>query len=210
MSMMHGPAPSVIWFDSAAYRKDPHVLDDALEALSKADGMQKTYVGSQVQEPHLGFWITIWKSHAHYKRFMKSDASKRVSSTFRSILDAKPDVHHVLLPTTIDEPMKSTVVETVYITANPGRSRESLQPLMDRLTVALRNSKGCHDSSWGYSIENGSMFVGIIGWDSVEAHHRARYEPELGSVIGEIHTIADIKVKYGNLHPYESSVSSWF
>jgi quinol monooxygenase YgiN len=207
MSMTNGPAPAVIWFKSDAYSKNPHVLDDALEALSNADGMQKTFTGFQVQEPHLGFWITIWKSHSHYKRFMKSDASKVVSQTFRSILDEKPDVNHVLLPTNIDKPMKSTVVETVYITANPGRSRQSLQGLMDRLTVALRESEGCHDSSWGYSMENDKMFVGIIGWDSVEAHHRARYEKNLNAVITEIHSVADIKVKYGNLTPYEAA---WF
>lgn len=203
---MNGPAPAVIWFKSEAYTNDPHVLDDALEILSKADGMQGTYVGAQVQEPHLGFWITIWKTNAHYKRFMKTDAAKRVSHTFRAILDEQPDVNHVLLPTKITKPMKSNVVETVYITANPGHTRQSLEGLMDRLTIALRESKGCHDSSWGHSVENDAMWVGIIGWDSVEAHHRARYEPKLGDVIGEIHTVADIKVKYGNLTKYEGSL----
>lgn len=41
---------------------------------------------------------------------------------------------------------------------------------------------------------------------SAQAHHRARYEPKLGDVIGEIHTVADIKVKYGNLTKYEGSL----
>lgn len=68
----------------------------------------------------------------------------------------------------LEKALRAPVTAFIYITMRPLHDRAyELDPLVQRLQNELSTIPGCHGSSWGPSLADNNITIGVIGWRSV-------------------------------------------
>lgn len=69
--------------------------------------------------------------------------------------------------------LSSPVTQFIYITVRPRHDRGyELAPLIEKVRKELKTVPGCFGSSWGPSVENDDVQVGVIGWRCIQVGHK--------------------------------------
>ena len=80
------------------------------------------------------------------------------------------EITQVLLnsPSDFELAVTSPITQFIYITVRPLHDRHyELVPLLRRLKEQLKTIPGCVASCWGPCIEQDTVQVGLVGWNSL-------------------------------------------
>lgn len=75
---------------------------------------------------------------------------------------------HVEITTDLTKPVSAPVTEIAWIKLKEGKDLDALSAFVKDLEQTINKEKGIHSSSWGLSVENKNVYVGILGWDTVD------------------------------------------
>ncbi|THH13878.1 hypothetical protein EW146_g6390 [Bondarzewia mesenterica] len=216
----------ISWFTSSnEYQQDPCAANRGLALLSSANGMHGNYRGSYVEEPSTV--VMINGSHA-----LRIDASSSncVETTHMKPGNQIPRMKCLpFLPCTMHSVKRSSrasrtnvrqpvynsrhstsgalvapTTEFAFISLKEGATREVLDMLVGTLQAELSKAPGSFGSAWGWpgELERERMCVGVIGWDSIDAHWEAVSAAPLSTIIKQIKQIADVELRHSHLTKY--------
>ena len=92
-----------------------------------------------------------------------------VSNIMEAMIGAG-EITQILLnsPSDFELALTSPITQFIYITVRPLHDRRyELVPLLGRLKQQLKMVPGCLASCWGPSIEQDTVQVGLVGWNSL-------------------------------------------
>jgi len=147
-------------------------------------GMSRHKAGSR--SPTLIPQLSDWDSYEAHQTFTKSSIYGPFAKHFMTIVDGKLSMYHANFDPhppsaalSTDSPV--TEVLTAYLTSKD----ESREGNLRKFVEVLKGLEGFKAASGGWVIEDveherigpgkkGKAFVGVLGWESVEAHMKAR------------------------------------
>ena len=92
-----------------------------------------------------------------------------VSNIMEAMIGAG-EITQILLnsPSDFELALTSPITQFIYITVRPLHDRRyELVPLLGRLKQQLKMVPGCLASCWGPSIEQDTVQVGLVGWNTL-------------------------------------------
>ncbi|KAF7979781.1 hypothetical protein HWV62_40816 [Athelia sp. TMB] len=197
-------AEVVVFVASKAYQENSEaVAKGVIGELSSVPGIESSYNGFQYEDEVEGgvkkaVWINVWDSYESAEK-----QSERLKSFFKE--ESKVEICHVRIGADISRPISAPVTEIAWVVLKPGQSVEALAKSIDELEEAVKTLEGAHSSTWGPTVEDPNVFVGIIGWDTREAHLKA-VAPGTGAfkVIGKTLETSDIKLLHVDLTKFSA------
>ena len=149
-----------------------------------------------------------------------------VSNIMEAMIGAG-EITQILLnsPSDFELALTSPITQFIYITVRPLHDRRyELVPLLGRLKQQLRMVPGCLASCWGPSIEQDTVQVGLVGWNSLrvcdfpvffkyvfklalneklhftQEHDIAIRSGQLSEIVHLIRELSDVQLRYAKLH----------
>ena len=140
-----------------------------------------------------------------------------VSNIMEAMIGAG-EITQILLnsPSDFELALRSPVTQFIYITVRPLHdSYYELLPLLRRLKEQLEMVPGCLASCWGPSIEQDTVQVGLVGWNSLHVcdflflcsdeklyftqDHDIAIRGRLSEIIHLIRELSDVQLRYAKL-----------
>ncbi|KAL1884238.1 hypothetical protein VTK73DRAFT_3222 [Phialemonium thermophilum] len=171
-------------------------LHDAILAIKRAEGSQSVFFGRQLEDPRVGVLAVVWSS-------VEAAASLTLQSygtTGRKVLPLAPRSGAVAsLQAGATEVFTGYGVEPGF-EANVRDFAKKLDaespPGYHGGAVGAAVALGRREE--GYSADDGEEVKLVIGWDSKEAHLRAKDEP--GAIKDNIHLLRTLRKKVDMWH----------
>lgn len=169
---------------SGAAVEDPNssagkVWQSTLDTVSQQDGFQRLYWGREVENQSVIQLFIDWDSFDAHKNFMASPTYGPFAKHLMTIVDGPFSMYHANLtphPPTAAVGTASPVTEvlTCYFEKEDDGFESKVNQL---IKVISENAEGFKAASGGWVIEDveyegkkGKAYVGVLGWESVEAH----------------------------------------
>ncbi|KAJ9647048.1 hypothetical protein H2201_007216 [Coniosporium apollinis] len=158
------------------------VIKSSITTVSGQEGFQAAYYGRYVERADMLQLVVDWASLEAHETFMKSGTYQPFLKHLKSIASGDPELYHVRFETPFARPSSAPVTELVTLyfepSYDPADFKENWQKFSE---TAAKNAEGIRSMAAGWSIEEryhkslgegvkGKVFVGAIGWTSVEAH----------------------------------------
>jgi len=195
-------APEIIWFTpSQQFIQGPDRLLEGMSKRSAKNGMLRSYHGFQMDNPKLGVWVLVWQTLAQHRTFMERVAYVDAVSNIMEAMIGTGEITQILLnsPSDFELALTSPITQFIYITVRPLHDRGyELVPLLGRLKEQLKMVPGCLASCWGPSIEQDTVQVGLVGWNSLHDHDVA-IRGRLSEIIHLIRELSDVQLRYAKL-----------
>ncbi|KAF7977707.1 hypothetical protein HWV62_2974 [Athelia sp. TMB] len=197
--------PEIIIFEASKdYQENPEaVTAAAVVQLKGIEGIEASYHGFQYDDEleagvKKAVWVNVWDSY--------DSASKQLAhlqSLFKP--ENKPEIYHVKSGSDLIKPISATCTEIARMNLHTGESTAALAELVDQLEASLKGGEGAHDSTWGPTFEDPNVTIGILGWDSKEAHLKAVAPgTKAYDIIQKILKIADITLLHTDLKKFSA------
>jgi len=182
---------------SDAYLSDPSLPHAAFDLIANVDGHISSYQGIQIEDKTTGYMVLAWETLEHHKKLMKHESYQTLLKATAQLYTGDFQMEHVPFNKPIIEAMAAPVTEIISFTLKPGKLKDDLMPLLDKLFKVVDTLKGIHPPAvFGSSIEKEDRVVGLLGWDSVEAHKEAIKDEELRKVVSEVVDIAELRGRH--------------
>jgi len=163
------------------------IWEEVLSTVLGQDGAQRCYFGHQVENPSMLRLFVDWDSIDAHKKFTKDPAYGPFVKSLLTLLDGGPKLFHVeLKPHPSPGLANSTAPVTEVFTAKFPSSISSSQKdeyakNAEKFLEFLKTKQGFTGASSGWSdeiVDDAKLFVGVIGWTSVDAHMDLRNSQE--------------------------------
>ncbi|KAI0786255.1 hypothetical protein C8Q75DRAFT_772965 [Abortiporus biennis] len=182
---------------SEAYQKDTSIIKPALEFLSKVKGCNEIFHGLKAEDPNIMFLIIVWDSVEIHHVFMnnKELAGKVGQLLASSITEFKPPLLHAAFSPDSLSPFRAPITEFAYSSVKPELiGNVDIKEVESRLQVVVDKRLADNQSAaLGRTLEDDSLTVGILGWDSVQAHIEWATKDPIGSdVVGKFGEVSKI------------------
>ena len=118
----------------------------------------------------LTFFCVVWQTLAQHRTFMERVAYVDAVSNIMEAMIGAGEITQILLnsPSDFELALTSPITQFIYITVRPLHDRGyELLPLLGRLKEQLKMVPGCLASCWGPSVEQDTVQVGLVGWNSL-------------------------------------------
>ncbi|KAG1765599.1 hypothetical protein EV702DRAFT_1151507 [Suillus placidus] len=200
------PVTQIMYFKtSSSYLQDPSRLITELATTSSTDkieGLSKTYIGFETEDPSNAFWVFEWISKSAHDAYHQTDAFKATQTAARQVFASRP-THTFAGFSNASQIFSAPVTEFVTFTLKRGVSMSALQPLVKQLQAKLQGTPKFYGSSWAPVMDKPDVFHGVLGWESVQAHWDAVSSGPLKEIIDEVKKIADLWLVHAILTPYK-------
>ncbi|KAH7885328.1 hypothetical protein F5I97DRAFT_1937560 [Phlebopus sp. FC_14] len=188
---------------SEEYKSGSFSLDEPLSQISKASGLNKSYVGFETEDPTVLFWVNDWTSKDAHAAFLQQPDYSAIADKSRAAFATQPTVNFVQFDDA-KGPLGAPITEFVTFTLKEGKTIEQLEPLVQELHQKLAGAPKFHGDSWAVIIDKPNVYHGILGWDTVEAHWDAVKEGAPKEVIDRIRQLADLWLVHAALKPFSA------
>ncbi|KAF8835641.1 hypothetical protein BDN67DRAFT_937727 [Paxillus ammoniavirescens] len=172
-----------------------------LSRMSKLDGLNKSYIGYQTEDPTVLFWVMDWASKEAHEAFTKLDEYPSLVDASRPVMASQPRANFVKFEETKGA-LGAPITEFVTFTLKEGKTMTDLEPLVKELHQKLAGAPKFHGDSWSVVIDKPNVYHGILGWDTVEAHWDAVKDGPCKEVIDRIKQVADLWLVHAALKPF--------
>lgn len=184
------------------------VLGPAIEPSLQIPGFIRAHHALQIEkgDQEIGYLATVWESYEDHKKIINSipDRDELVQTVLGPALAGKQEVRHVdnFTGGNPEDPLAAPVTEIVTARLKEGGSMDDLNENIQKLGEILRKAPSCHGVVWGRCIEHPDTPIGLLGWDSVEAHYAAAKEEEASSAVRGLFEKADVQLKHASFVKY--------
>ncbi|KIK07940.1 hypothetical protein K443DRAFT_86101 [Laccaria amethystina LaAM-08-1] len=199
-------APEIIWFNpSNEYLADPDRMLGSINKTTAAYGMTAAYYGFHTKEQRTGVWVLAWQTLAHHQHFMGEEIYAEAMLPVMEAMVGAGHMTQALLHHRHDlmRALSSPVTQFIYITVRPRHDRGyELVPLIEKVRKELKTVPGCFGSSWGPSVEQDDVQVGVIGWRCIQDCSNA-VKGQISSTVKLIHELGHVELKWATLNRHE-------
>ncbi|TFK28052.1 hypothetical protein FA15DRAFT_665828 [Coprinopsis marcescibilis] len=200
-------APEIIWFTpSDEYLDDPASTLSAVHEHSVHKGMIGSYYGIDLCNPEINVWIMAWKSLTHHQCFMQEESYIDFILPVMDAMVGTGKITQVSFNNLLDfqRALSSPLTQFIYVTVRPLHDREyELEPLVKMIRNELRSIPGCLASSWGSSVEDDHLELGVVGWRSLADRDNAvQGRTRLASLIHRVNELSNVELRYAKLRRY--------
>lgn len=159
------------------------IWQDTVNTVMSQDGAQRCYWGQQVESPAILTFFVDWDSVDSHIKFTKDSSYGPFLKKLGTILDSSPNPYHVKFnphpsPALANSTSPVTEVFTAQFPASISSSKQDeYVKNMEKLLEALKDAPGRTGTSAGWSeevVNDSKLFVGVIGWTSIDAHNEMR------------------------------------
>ncbi|KAI9877432.1 MAG: hypothetical protein M1830_003917 [Pleopsidium flavum] len=178
------------------------VWTDTINTVSQQDGFQRAYWGRRIENPSEVQLLIDWDSVDAHKKFMATPEYEPFGKHIGSILDGAVSIHHAILKpqssSTVASRFSAPVTEivTFYFPSSTSASDKSdIEDAVSKFSKApQQHAEGFRGLSGGWIVEKvehasvgeGWGFVGVAGWDSLDAHMAFRETKEFKEAIMDL------------------------
>ncbi|KAF2500200.1 hypothetical protein BU16DRAFT_523012 [Lophium mytilinum] len=154
-------------------------LESALKALSEAEGAQKVFWGTQVEHPEVLELSVDWRQASDFQTFINSAAYPGFRTTLGTIVGGPPKINILsrfqgeAFSTAVSVP----IAEVVTLTYPASISEDDANASFAKFKSFGDKADGALALVGGWSVEevppaegDAKVFVGVIGWESLDAH----------------------------------------
>ncbi|EMD34952.1 hypothetical protein CERSUDRAFT_85710 [Gelatoporia subvermispora B] len=165
---------------SEAYRKDPSIINPALEILAKAKGVQGVFTGIQVEDKTTLYLVVVWESlDAHKAAIENADASSKFREIITQAGSGAPLIYRIPFKPNPIPQLHAPITEFAFFTLLEGKQPEDIRAILAPMVVGqVTIPDGTHGASFGQTVEREDVFCFLIGWDTVEIHEKGKAENE--------------------------------
>lgn len=160
------------------------VWQSTLDTVSQQDGFQRAYWGREVENQSVLQLFVDWDSLDHHKKFIASPVYGPFGKHLMTIVDGPLTLYHANLtphPATAAALGTASPV-TEVLTCYFEKEDDGFESKVNRLFKAVsENAEGFKGAAGGWVIEDveyqekkGKAYLGVLGWESVEAHMKFR------------------------------------
>ncbi|KAF7981462.1 hypothetical protein HWV62_33491 [Athelia sp. TMB] len=197
--------PEIFVFEATKdYQENPEAATAAAVGEVKGvAGIEASYHGFQyADEVDAGVkkavWVNVWASY-------DSAPAEQDHLTTQFKPENKPQLTHVRVRTDAAPALAAPCTEIATLTLKPGESAEALGSFLDALKSLFAAGAGHHAMAWGPTVENPNVFVGILGWDTREAHIKAVAPgTEAYDIIQKMDAIAPVTLFHADLKKFSA------
>ncbi|TEB39783.1 hypothetical protein FA13DRAFT_1751049 [Coprinellus micaceus] len=169
--VQHELAPEIIWFTpSEELLDDPPKTLTQIHQTSFSKGMLGSYYGVDADNEQAGVFIMTWKSLEHHQAFMQDESYIDFIMPVMDSMVGPGDIQQMRLRDfqELEIALTAPVTAFIYITVRPLHDRGyELEPLVNMIRSELKTVPGYLGSSWGPSIADSNVEIGIVGWRSL-------------------------------------------
>ncbi|TRM57256.1 hypothetical protein BD626DRAFT_222551 [Schizophyllum amplum] len=172
------------------------------KAAESATGLQKVYIGRQLENPEHGYYVLQWASGRQPSIDRTPDlvgagVLKRISSptTVKITSESEHQIQAVL---------EAPVQEFAIATLRAPENREQWEHILGLTTEGVRVTEGAIGSIQGLAADDDGRYVLILGWESHEAHMRALGSEYAKDVMKQTLELVDFQVKHAEKVSYDA------
>ncbi|KAJ7505226.1 hypothetical protein B0H11DRAFT_2272779 [Mycena galericulata] len=190
---------------SEAFTSKPEIFEAPLTVISTADGHISSFYGAQVEDPKIGYFVSVWESYEHHQKLISDPNYASLVEGLKPAAAGKFERNHINVNGDVNTALSSPAVEFVVFTLKAEGSTDKFVSLMGDLAKGLDTSAGEHPPcAWGQSVEENNRYLLIVGWDTVAAHWEAVKEgTALHKVIGAILEHADLTIGHAHIKKHQ-------
>ncbi|KAI0893103.1 hypothetical protein F4806DRAFT_477004 [Annulohypoxylon nitens] len=170
--------------------------------LKSQPGNQGLRASTTAEDPSQIRLLIDWDAISSHQAFRSTDGYKSYLTSLAPHVAAPAKIFHAEVspfpPTVLDKSPVTEILVTYFApTADEAKNLAAAQALAAKLTGASAGSTGLSAVGWSvekdveYKGEAARALVVLLGWESVEAHQKARETDAFKAVIGEFQGAAE-------------------
>ncbi|KAJ3503136.1 hypothetical protein NMY22_g18356 [Coprinellus aureogranulatus] len=166
--------------------------------------MLGSYYGVDPDDEEAGVLVMAWKSLEHHQAFMSDESYVDFIMPVMDSMVGAGEITQVLLRDCfeLEKALRAPVTAFIYITMRPRHDRAyEMDPLVRKLQSELSTIPGCYGSSWGPSLADSNIEIGVVGWRSVTDRNNA-VRGRLLPLVSRVRELSKVEIRYAKLSHY--------
>ncbi|PUU76740.1 hypothetical protein B9Z19DRAFT_1194501 [Tuber borchii] len=160
--------------------------------IAKCVGCTGGNWGWQIEDGGNLHWALNWTSHSAQQAFSKQSTYPTFKEKVVGMTSGAPSFFHATLtphePTAVFE---APITEWCKLNIAPGTDKDEWISGFNDFKETLVLASGYRGHACGWGVEDPDMFMAVIGWESVESHHK--FLKEEGGNMEWVVNISDVE-----------------